>query len=512
MVHRVPEPSDETTPTPGRWTDPVLVGLVALVVYALHGFHGELNRDLGLFAYGAERVAHGVPPYADVFNSVGPLADALPALAYWPGHLVGIGPIISARLLYLAISAACCSLVCLLSRDTFGSRAAGLVAPAVFLTFEDFLGLAANGPREKTAMVLFLLAGLVAVGRGRWLAAGALTALATLTWQPALLPMVAAAVVAAWAGRTWLRPAARFVIGGAVPTALVIVYFAAEHALGLAYDGFVLVNLRYTSQPSAFTRPSDTWTMLWSGYHASLLLVVAGLVLLLVQAARILPQAIRSGSAGAPREVRRVVSIGAGALAASGWTLFAINGSPDLFVVLPFAALGFGAAAALLSAHPARFARAVIAASVAVLLVASVVESVTTRRNTLVTERADVRAVLGTQPSDARVLSIGAPEALAVGERVNPSRYQLFDRHRMLKYLDAEYPGGVAGYRRRMVALRPTFIALGVRGAWERPLLQYYRKIGAGTDWTWYISRSVGHQAILKARRAHDRAMSGWSG
>jgi hypothetical protein len=252
--------------------------------------------------------------------------------------------------------------------------------------------------------------------------------------------------------------------------------------------------------------------MLWSGYHASLLLVIAGVVLLLVQAARILPRAIRPGPSGVPTEVRRVVSVGAAGLVATGWTLYAINGPPDLFVVLPFAALGFGAVAALLAAQPARAVRPVLAASFVVLLAAGVIESVTTRNNTLVTERADVRAVLGTQPPDARVLSIGAPEALALGERVNPSRYQLFDRHRMLKYLDDKYPGGVAGYRRRMVDLRPTFIALGVRGAWERPLLQYYRPIGDGTDWTWYISRSVGHQAIVRARLAHEHAMAGWSG
>ncbi|MGA8247115.1 MAG: hypothetical protein WB797_09430, partial [Nocardioides sp.] len=169
-----------------RAGDPLLVGLVALVVYALHGYQGIVDRDLGVFLYGGEHVAQGVPPYVAIFNSVGPLADAVPGLAIWVGHFAGVDPLLSARLLFTLLSALCCSLLCVLARDTFGSRAAGFVAPAVFLTFERFLDLASDGPREKTTMLVFLLASLILVGRRRWLAAGACTALATLTWQPAL--------------------------------------------------------------------------------------------------------------------------------------------------------------------------------------------------------------------------------------------------------------------------------------------------------------------------------------
>ena len=94
----------------------------------------------------------------------------------------------------------CCALLCVLARDAFGSRAAGLLAPAVFLTFERFIELASSGPREKTAMVVFLLAALILTGRRRWAAAGVFTALATLTWQPALFVAVAAVVVAVLVG------------------------------------------------------------------------------------------------------------------------------------------------------------------------------------------------------------------------------------------------------------------------------------------------------------------------
>src|SRR4029078_9695418 len=184
------------TVRPHRYGDPVLVGVVSLVVYGLHGYDGVLNRDLGVFTYGGEQVARGVPPYVGIFNTGGPLADAVPGLAIWLGHFAGADPILSARLFFTVLSAVCCSLLCVLARDPFGSRAAGLVAPAVFLTDECFLDLDSDGPREKTTMVLFALGCLILRGRRRWAPAGACAALATLTWQPALAVAVAGVAAA----------------------------------------------------------------------------------------------------------------------------------------------------------------------------------------------------------------------------------------------------------------------------------------------------------------------------
>jgi hypothetical protein len=233
--------------------------VVSLVVYALHGFDGLLTPDLAIFTYGGEHVARGVPPYVGVFNSVGPLADAVPGLGVWLGHLLDVGPLLSVRVLFTCLSALCCALLCVLARDTFGSRAAGLVAPAVFLTFQKFLQLASDGPREKTTMVVFLLAALILAGRRRWLGAGACAALATLTWQPALLVAAAVVVAAILTGREARRRAmVRFLVGGAAVSAAFVAWFALTGALRQAFYGFVVVNVFYTSQPSAITQPRAT--------------------------------------------------------------------------------------------------------------------------------------------------------------------------------------------------------------------------------------------------------------
>ena len=205
-----------------RAFDPAAGGLVALAVYAAHGFDGTLDRDQGTFVYAGQEVARGVPPYAGIFNSVGPLGDVVTGIGVRLGSTLGIDPVLAARLTYLVASAAAVAALSMLAREALRSRIAGLVAPAVFLTFAGFLELATGGPREKTVMVLCLEGGLLLMLRRRWWWAGALTALATLTWQPVILSALAAAAVAlATARGPRLRPAASYVAGGLVPVALV---------------------------------------------------------------------------------------------------------------------------------------------------------------------------------------------------------------------------------------------------------------------------------------------------
>jgi hypothetical protein len=488
--------------------DPVLVGLVSLAVYALHGFEGPLNRDLGLFVYGGEQVARGVPPYVGVFNTVGPLADAVPGLAIRLGGLMGLDPVLSARLFFLVLSALCCALVSVLARDTFGSRTVALLAPAVFLTFECFIELASSGPREKTTMLVFLLVSLILVGRRRWFGAGACAALATLTWQPALVVAVAAVVVAALtAGPGRARALVRFVTGGALPTVVTALYFLQVGAARRALDGFFVVNLRYTTQPSIFN--GSVLRQLWHDYHASLLLVVVGLVTLLVLAGRAAPYVVLPAE-GPSTVAWRLTAVGAAGLAGTVWTICVVNGGPDLFVVLPFAALGAAGGLVLLAATlPLRAAvPAVALLAVAGVAVASL-EAVTSRKDTLVLQRADALAVLGTQPADATIVSIDAPQVLAVSHRTSLWSYQLFDE-RMDDFIDATRPGGTAGLAALLARERPTFVVVGALtdSTWEaRTLADHYRRVGRGPGWIWYVSNDVGPAALADAHAANLAAM-----
>ena len=477
---------------PGGSAEPVLVGLAAAAAYAAHGFDGRLNHDLGVFVYGGIQVADGVPPYVGIFNSVGPLADLVPGAAIWAGRHVGLDPVLAARLLFTVLAAACCALVYALAREVLRSRAGGLVAAVAFLAFRDFLLLAANGPREKTTMVLFLLCALLLVVRRRWLGAGACTALATLTWQPVLAVAVVAAGIGMATGPRRVGAAAAYVAGGVVPTAAMAAYLAAHGHLDRAVDGFLVVNLA-TDQPSVVGQPRQTWRFLWQGYHLSLWLVLAGLVAVVVVAAvrRTVPLAVVAG----------------GALAGVAWTTYSINGAPDLFVLLPFAAIGVAAAVVTLAdglRPPVGFVLIGVVTAGCVAL--AVVDSVQTRTDGLSRQRADVRAVLAAAPPGATVLSLDAPEVLALSDRRNPSSYQLFTAS-MRTYLDDELPGGLPAFADEIAAEQPTLIVTRTRELpdWARPALHTeYRRVGRGPGWTWWIARSTGRAAaaaVIAANR-----------
>jgi hypothetical protein len=492
--------------------DAVAVGLVALVVYALHGYQGTLDRDLGVFMYGGEHVAHGVPPYVGIFNSVGPLADAIPGLAIWLGHFVGVAPLLSARVFFTLISAASCAMLAVLARDAFGSRTAGFLAAAIFLTFEDFLRLASDGPREKTAMVLFLLIALIAMGRRRWLLAGVFTAMATLTWQPVLLVAVTvlAVFVIASPGRR-LGTVLRFVLGGMLPLLATVVYFASQHALHTAFQGFVLVNVLYTVQTSVFTAESGFWTLMWDDYHGSMLVAAVGLLAIFDIGRRTLPRVVRRrGRPVADHRTALVAALGAGAAVGSLWTLGAINGPPDLFELLPFAALG--AAGLVLSTTaqltPTRL-RALVVGIVVLATLSAGAESVFGRTDRLAVQRADVHAVLRSAPAGATVVSIDSPEVLSLAGLTNPTPFQIFDPG-MQGWIDHRFPGGERGYAHYINALHPTLIVVGTAfdGSWpDRLLAHHYWRVGRGPTWVWYVRRDVGPIEMTRLLQVNRRVM-----
>ena len=176
--------------------DPLLfvVGGVALLTYALHGFNGMLTRDLAVYSYAGQQVAEGVPPYLGILNRAGPLAHVIPAIGVGIARIGGFDDVFTMRLLFMAIATICVCAVYALGRDVFASQLAGLVSAGAFLTFFGFIEYASNGPREKTPMTLFIALALWAVARRRWFTAGLFVSLATLCLQIAFFSSFAAVV------------------------------------------------------------------------------------------------------------------------------------------------------------------------------------------------------------------------------------------------------------------------------------------------------------------------------
>jgi Dolichyl-phosphate-mannose-protein mannosyltransferase len=498
------QPSRTTRTSRWRRIDPLgpLMAAAALVVFLVQGFDSILTRDLGLYAYGGQQTVEGVPPYVSVLNRAGPLAHLVPALGVAAGRAVGVDDVLAMRVLMMLISLACVWLLYLLCRDLFGSRLAGVASASALLTFAGFVTYAVGGPREKTTLALFVILVFWAVLKQRWMLAGAFVALATLTWQPSFVTGLLAAVAAmAGLGRRQLLPAViRFGVGGLIPTVIITAGFALAGALQEFLDGFVLINRRYTEQSGLLAAPGDTIGFLSEGFGASLLLIAAGLVAVMVFAA------LRGKDAFRDRQARdlALVGIGAAALAGTIWSLFVLNGWADLVVLLPAAAVGVGAVAAEVQARvPERVGVPILVGWSVVCLLAGLVSSFENREDTLDRQRAEVAAMFAAVPSDATMMSIGGPEPLVLTHRTNPIRHQMFLTG-LEDYVDDTYPGGLQGVAEVVAEEEPTFVTVDHPDwyPWLTPTLDRdYVDVGTSPgDFHWYVHRSVGQETIDELR------------
>ena len=490
--------------------DPLLVAccLVALVVYLMHGFNGLLATDEGIYAYAGQQVAEGVPPYVAIANRVGPLAHLLPGGAAVVARAVGVDDLLAMRVFFMLIAIACVGLAYLVGRDLFRSRLAGVASAAALLSFHGFIELATYGPREKTPMVLFILASLLAIAHQRWLTTGVFVSLATLTWQPSFIPLIAAALVAVLLGvplRAWWRALARVAVGGLIPAAVTVGCYVAIDRLQMFLDCFVLINAKYTYglRKSVMDDPEAAWRLMDRNYGASTWVIFVGLAALLVSAAVAAVAAVRRGD----REplVAALVGSGVGALVSFVWTFQALDGWPDVFLVFAFAAVGVGSLVhVVVDRTPGKVALASTLAVATGCTVIAVVFSVGEHDDRLVEQRRSTDTVMQVLP-DARVFSVRAPQSLVLTHQRQGSRFHLF-AHGMTRYINDTYPGGIRGYGRWVARHAPTVIALhDAAPRWLEPTTQSsYVEVGEAPGWTWFVRRDVGADAL----RDLDEALS----
>ena len=481
------------------------VGVVAAAVYVLHGFGGALTRDLAIYAYAGQQVADGVPPYVGIVNRAGPLAHLIPGIGAAGARLVGVEELTGMRVLFLAISVACVCMVYVVGRDLFASRRAGLAAAAAFLSFHGFIEYASDGPREKTAMVLFLLCTLHALGRQRWFVAGLWLGLGTLTWQPMLFTGLAAALVmTAVAGRRWWRELLLFAAGGLSALAACLAYFALVGAVQEFLEGFVLLNARYRGADPPIGQIGQRWGYLVNGYGISLVFIIVGFLAILVLAL----SALRRQRWWRDETAIPVVAAGACALAGFAWSLRDFNAWPDLFVVLPLAALGVGGAVEWLAGlAPRRWGQAVVATSVTVACVIAVQYSLSSRHHALDKQQDSVDAALRILPAGSTVMSVEAPQPLVLADLTNPTRFQTFSRG-LDDYVDDTWPGGIEGFAQDVAEREPTLVAVGGgMPRWLAPTIDAeYRYVGKAPQWAWWVHQSIGRTAIADLRAALKNA------
>lgn len=441
---------------------PLFVLSAAAFVYGMYGFDAFLFRDSGIYFYGGQRMAEGVPPYVSIFDHKGPLPVAFAGLGVVLSGWFGIYDLYSVRLVFYAIGCLTTVVVYLLGREVFRAQIAGLFGALTFLGFYGYARPVASGPEPKTPLVLFQALCLVFLVRKNWFWAGFSGSVAFLAWQPAgILLAVSLLLAVGQPGRE--RPGAllRAGTGVATPLAATVLYYWYHGALEALLDGFLVFNLFLVDRAGQLPlfNPQVILNQMMTGYNTMVLPILVGLaVILSLYFRRPVPH----------RFVPVLLSLPLFVL----WSLTDFQVPEDFYVFLPYAAIGFGAALALavgrVEGQPLVVALFSVALIGAALTGIPEVNQKPSPGPSLQEQRRSVAEIERRFGEDVSIASINAPQVLALMQRTNPNRY-LFITDGIDNQIEADVPGGFEGWVRSLQEYDPELIAYYADGQFQMP-------------------------------------------
>ena len=445
------------------WALAVLSLVLAVLLYTRFSLDDLLSRDEAISAYGAQQWAHGVPFYTSIFDAKGPLSSALGGLAVWVASLIDFNDLTAIRLLFLAFACATAIGVYLLAARAWDSQLAGIAAAVTFISFRGFAVDAIGGPDPKTPGIFFAVASMTLLLRRRWFTGAVLASLAALVWQPlggyAVLAVLAAALGSDAGARA--RSVLRAVAGVLTPVVVTFAYYLAAGSLTDLVDGMIVFPFTGVERdPETFSHRVHVITSTVDRYYGDTrVLLWGGLVLLPAliawQVAR------RHASLKSPL----VVAVAGSGLVVALFTASDFQGYPDVFPLLPYAALGIGGALGLgVKAMPLGRARQLaggvgIAATAALALLTWHDYSNAAGSHELLRPQQQAQANLLSRLAGARgtIWTLGNPAVLVLTHRRNPSRY-IYLNSGFDAYVAQHTPGGLLGFADKILASRPAVI------------------------------------------------------
>lgn len=441
----------------GKLALPLLVLVLAALVYGLYGFEGVLLRDYSIYLYGGQRMAEGIPPYVSVFDHKGPLSPMIAGLGVTLAEQLTWDDIYTVRLVFFATGCLAAVAVYLLGKNVFRSQAAGLFGALAFLGCYGFAQPVASGPEPKTPMVLFQVLSLLLTVQKRWFWAGLSGSLAFLAWQPMVVfPLVTFVLAVTRPREERYGAALRAMAGIAIPLAAIIAYYYYHDALGAFLDGFVLFNVLYLVRGHIPLIPhlAGAAGVVAVTYSTMLVPLLIGLAMIL-RLYFLRPFEYRFAPI--------LLSFPAPAL----WSLRDFQLTDDFYVFLPYAAIGFGAFLALVvqRAKAPRLVAALFGALLLTVALANTFEAVNANaayslQGTTIglpEQREGALEIEDRLGEDARLASINSPQVLVLLHKENPNPY-LWITAGVDSAIEAREPGGFEGWIQDMEAYAPDAI------------------------------------------------------
>jgi hypothetical protein len=205
----------------------------ALVTLFYRPFVQAETGDQSIWDYMAQAILHGQIPYRDVIEIKSPLSAYLSAFAMFIGRLIGVSDVLSVRAFNVLLVGVVAALTFAIVVTFLKSRTAGILAFLVLLMSDHFVSWMISGTEPKLCMIIFGVLALLLIAWNRPFFAGLCSMLACLCWQPGLLFTGTAVLVFSNYLTRWRDGRAiKVIIGALLPLAIMIFYFAANHALG----------------------------------------------------------------------------------------------------------------------------------------------------------------------------------------------------------------------------------------------------------------------------------------
>ena len=401
--------------------------VIAVVLFTRFSINDNFWRDEAIYSYGGQQLADGVPVYSGIFDPKPPLPTFLNAVGVLSARAVDKNDLTAMRAEFFVFALLTVVAVYVLGLWLWRSPLAALAGAVTFASFQGFAQDALGGPDAKTPGLLLMVASLALLVRRRWFLAGIAGSLAFLDWQPLGICAAAAVLGALLVNEPedesrWKR-GARALGGVAIPLTATVLFLLIDGGLSR------FIEASFTFPATGLRRGHvtlggniDTIVRVVNDHYGhTRVLFWGGLVLL----AGVLTAWLLRGR----RRVPALVVLGtlAAFVAAS---VYDFQGYPDLYPLLPYAAIGIGGAVAVVAPAvtglwPRRVAAGLALAAVAVLAGLSVhwFDGARDAGPSLYKERAHATKIERLLRPGERIYALGDPTLLVLTHRRNPTRY-----------------------------------------------------------------------------------------
>ncbi len=486
----------------------VFIGAIAL--YTRFPFTGGLGRDESIYAYESQQFSRGHAIYTSIFDPKGPGAGMLGGIGAFIAHLFHASDLHGIRLMFLIMSVLTVVAIYLLVLQVFKSVPAAFAAGIAFTLFAKFAHDAIIGPDAKTPGVLLAVICMIFLARKQWFVGAIFAGLTFNCWQPffwfALIAVIAAALDAEGAGGR-ARAALRALVGAAIPSVVLTIYFAIAGAFKPFISATFLYPLLGTVRAKESLREHLVRPFRVLAHYTMTEIVwwVGILSLLVVVAVEI----VKRRRAALTEPIFLILF-----LAFVGNMLYAFydfQSDPDTLALLPFGAIGVGAGVALLLSVLKQ--PVVRRASTGVVVIVAVVLSIV--QANMYTNRwgsdhkllVQLRSACGLDrvagPGKYQLVSLGNPEVFVLTHRRSPTNY-IYLASGVDKWKITHTKGGVKAWEREIIAHKPSVINVdGWQTGWTKPVTHFLATSGYQLRYIGVYKVYVSQAAIARAKQVN---------